>query len=73
MTIEITQDIVAIAEEFSMSKYSSKLERDAALLLEIVNLRRKLKPSITRQHYKHPLYGDEEFVDGICAAFKNNY
>lgn len=41
MTIEITQDVVAVSEEFSMSKYSSKLERDAALLQEIVNLREK--------------------------------
>lgn len=39
MTIEITQELVDVAEEFAMSKYSSKPERDAALLQEIVILR----------------------------------
>lgn len=43
MTIEITDEIVAVAEEFSMSKYCSKLGRDAALLQEIVDLRRKVE------------------------------
>ena len=43
MTVEITDEIVAVAEEFSMSKYYSKLERDAALLQEIVILRKKIK------------------------------
>lgn len=59
MTIEITQDLVDVAEEFSMSKYSSKLERDAALLQEIVILRKKVEQYESNKE----VYGEIEKVD----------
>ena len=60
MTIEITDEIVAVAEEFSMSKYYSKLERDAAILQEIVDLRKEnehLRKKVKYLEDDHGIYG----------------
>ena len=66
MTIEITDEIVVVAEEFSMSKYSSKLERDAAILQEIVDLRKEndaLRNKIKDLEDNHGIYGTPDELE----------
>lgn len=52
MSIDITNKLAAVAEEFGMSKYLSKAERDAAVIQELVRIREELAAAQAREKAK---------------------